>query len=223
MLVSFCRLQDQRQWPPVVPAAFKHLLSSPSLQTCFAKVSSFDISGASEAKSRAFLPINGGLQQQFGKVISPGRFVTTHPRNHLRSQRLNSYRPAQLRSFRTFVLSPVRQRAFDVLTFAANRRRSPMTKKKNKAKKPKLSRAMPLAIAEPRLRAAYSAPRATPQKRAHARSTANKSSLQGENNEVLSPLRAVLRQQALVTSAFFNLLHIQQQVAHAWLSSAQRR
>lgn len=95
-----------------------------------------------------------------------------------------------------------------------------MTKKKNKAKKPKISRAMPLAIAEPRLRAAHSA---TPQKRAHARSTADTSSLHGESNEALSPLRAVLRQQALVTSAFFNLLHIQQQVAHAWLSLAQRR
>ena len=98
-----------------------------------------------------------------------------------------------------------------------------MTKKKNKAKKPKISRAMPLAIAEPRLRAAHSTPRATPQKRAHARSTADTSSLHGESNEALSPLRAVLRQQALVTSAFFNLLHIQQQVAHAWLSLAQRR
>jgi hypothetical protein len=98
-----------------------------------------------------------------------------------------------------------------------------MTKKKNKAKKPKTSRAMPLAITEDRLRAAYSTPGATSQKRAHARSIANKSSLQGANNEAWSPLRAMLRQQALVTSAFFNLLHIQQQAAHVWLSSAQRR
>jgi hypothetical protein len=101
------------------------------------------------------------------------------------------------------------------------KKKNKATKKKNKAKKPIISRAMPLAIAEPRLRAAYSG-RATPKKAAHSRNTAIKSS-QGENNEAWSPLRAVLRQQALVTSAFFNLLHMQQQVAHAWLSSAQRR
>jgi hypothetical protein len=104
------------------------------------------------------------------------------------------------------------------------KKKNKATKKKHQAKKSKTSRAIPLAIAEPRLRAAYSASRATPQKPAHARNTANKSSLQGENNVAWSPLRAILRQQALVTSAFFNLLHIQQQVAHAWLSPpAQRR
>jgi hypothetical protein len=103
------------------------------------------------------------------------------------------------------------------------KKKNKATKKKHQAKKSKISRAIPLAIAEPRLRAPYSAPRATPRKLAHARNPANNSSLQGENNVAWSPLRAVLRQQALVTSAFFNLLHIQQQVAHAWLSPAQRR
>jgi hypothetical protein len=207
----------------VVPAAFKHLLSSASKHV--SQKFSPCLHGEPRKRIQGFLPITAASTKglvDYSDVLSRLHLCNLSP-----LAKVEWLPTRQLVFFRAFI-SLVRQRAFEVMTFAVDRRRSPMTKKKNKAtqkknqaKKSKISRALPLAIAEPRLSAAYSAPRATAQKPAHARNTL--SSFQGGNTEAWSPLRAVLRQQALVTSAFFNLLHMQQRVAHAWLSPAQRR
>ena len=101
-------------------------------------------------------------------------------------------------------------------------------KKSSKANRQKKSRAMPLAIAEPRLRALRSTSRsktagvgrAAQNRSAHDASPFGKGK---QTSSAWSPWHVALRQQAVMASAFFSLLRIQQQVAQFWLSPAQRR
>jgi hypothetical protein len=101
-------------------------------------------------------------------------------------------------------------------------------KKSRKPNREKKSRAMPLAIAEPRLRAPRSASRS--ETAAVGRAARNRSAHgvspfgNGEiRSSAWSPWHVALRQQAVMASAFFSMLRVQQQVAQFWLSSAQHR
>jgi hypothetical protein len=100
-------------------------------------------------------------------------------------------------------------------------------KKNSKPNRQKKSRAMSLAIAEPRLRA----PRSSRAKTADVGCTArNRSAFDAspfgtlkQTSSAWSPWHVALRQQAFMASAFFSLLRVQQQVAQFWLPSAQHR
>lgn len=101
-------------------------------------------------------------------------------------------------------------------------------KKTRKANKQKKSRAIPLAIAEPRLRAPRDTSRgktADVGRTARNRSAHDASPARSANQtpSAWSPWHVALRQQAVVASAFFSLLRVQQQVAQFWLPSAQHR
>ena len=100
-------------------------------------------------------------------------------------------------------------------------------KKSRKANTRKKSRAMPLAIAEPRLRAPRSASRSKTAVRPAARNrSAGDASPFGDGDKTSSawsPWHVALRQQAAMASVFFSMLRVQQRVAQFWLSSAQRR
>jgi hypothetical protein len=97
--------------------------------------------------------------------------------------------------------------------------------KNRKAKRRTKSRAMPLAIAEPRLRA----PRAKPlTKSAQVVQLTQKRSVRSapehaeqETFSAWLPWNIAIRQQAIAASAFFNLLQMQHQIAQSWLSPAR--
>jgi hypothetical protein len=101
-------------------------------------------------------------------------------------------------------------------------------KKTRKASKQKKSRAMPLAIGEPRL----SAPRSTSRgktanvgRTAHDRPAYDGSPFGSakQTPSGWSPWYVALRQQAVMASAFFSLLRVQHKVAQLWLPSTQHR